>query len=329
MFTFAMRCTAWAFAKRTYTRLPLRELGTTAVKSHDETIPVEHDVSLSVVMWNAWDLLANHRGIGWIGPPEMPIPAPYFRVESRVTFFFVSLGRAILFMVSNDISVRYIRSFGPDTFGTPKGGTLFDPSSPPLERYRNSSFITLSAAFSAYLCIDSIYHLHAALFTLLFQQYPSQWPPFFDTPLLSTSLTSFWGRRWHQLWRQSFVEVGGKPLEKYFGRVGRIFGAFAVSGVLHDAGMRGMCRGADTLEVVGFFLLNAVGMNLEDAWKKATGKRVGGIIGFLWTFFFLILTGNIYVGVLARRGLLGPDLGLDAWNPTTLFLNWISDGRGR
>ena len=101
------------------------------------------------------------------------------------------------------------------------------------------------------------------------------------------------------------MEVGSKPLEKYFGRVGRIFGAFAVSGVLHDAGMRGMCRGTDTLEVVGFFLLNAVGMNLEDAWKKATGQRVGGIIGFLWTFFFLVVTGNIFVGVLARRGLLG------------------------
>ena len=305
MFTFATRSTAWAFTKRTFTRLPLRELGPTAIKGHDENIPVEHEVSLSVAMWNAWDLLANHRGIGWIGPPKPYIPAPYFRVESRVTFFFLSLGRVILFLVSNDISVRYIRSFGPDTFGTPKGGTLFDPSLPPLERYRNSSLVTLAAGFSACFSTASVYHLHAALFTLLFQQYPSQWPPLFDTPLLSTSLTSFWGRRWHQFCRESCVEVGSKPLEKYFGRVGRIFGAFAVSGVLHDAGMRGMCRGTDTLEVVGFFLLNAVGMNLEDAWKKATGKRVGGIIGFLWTFFFLVVTGNIFVGVLARRGLLG------------------------
>ena len=225
-------------------------------------------------------------------------------------FFFLSLGRVILCVVCYDILVGYIHSFGPDTFGTPKGGTLFDPSLPPLQRYRNSSLVTLGAGFYIYLVVDSVYHLLAALFTLLFQQYPSQWPPFFDVPLLSTSLTSFWGRRWHQLFRESFVEVGGKPMEKYFGRVGRILGAFTVSGALHDTGMRGMCRGPDTLQVVGFFLLNAAGMIVEYAWKKATGKHIGGIIGFLWAFSFLIMTGNIYVDVLARRGLLGSDVHL-------------------
>ena len=116
---------------------------------------------------------------------------------------------------------------------------------------------------------------------------------------------------------------------KYFGRVGIVLGAFTVSGVLHDAGMRGMCRGTDTLEVVGFFFLNAVGMIMEYAWKKATGKRVGGIIGFLWAFSFLTVTGNIFVDVWARRGLLGFDFGPDAWRPTTLFLNWISEGHDR
>ena len=119
------------------------------------------------------------------------------------------------------------------------------------------------------------------------------------------------------------MEVGSKPLEKYFGRVGRIFGAFAVSGILHDVGVRAMGRGTDTLEVVGFFLMNAVGMNMEHAWKKATGKDVGGVIGFLWAFSFLIMTGSIYVDASAKRGFLAA--GSDAWRPTTLFLNWISE----
>ena len=241
-----------------------------------------------------------------------------------MTFFFLSLGQVVLFTVYNDIVLRYMGSFGPDTFGTPEGGTLFDPSLPPLERYRNSSLVTLCSGFSACFALASVYHMHAALFTLLLQQHPSQWPPFFDTPLLSTSLTNFWGTRWHQLYRESFVEVGSRPLEIYFGRVGRIFGAFAVSGVLHDVGVRGMGRGADTLEVVGFFLLNAVGMNMEYAWKKATGKDVGGIIGFLWAFSFLIVTGSIYTDASAKRGLLAARP--DAWRPVTSFLNWISEG---
>ena len=326
MFTISTRSTAWAFARRTFTRLPLRELGTSAIKGRDRNIPVQHEVSLSVAMWNACDLLVNHRGIGWIGPPKMPIPTPYFRVESRVTFFFLSLGRVVLLVVLNDILGRYVGSFGLDSLRAPNGGTLFDPSLPPLERYTKSSLITLAAAFSAYLVISTIYHLQAALFTLLFQQYPSQWPPFFDAPLLSTSLTSFWSTRWHQLYRESFVEVGSRPLEVYFGRVGRILGAFTVSGILHDVGMRGMGRGANTLEVMGFFLLHAVGMIMEYAWKRATGKHVGGIIGFVWAFSYLIVTGSIFMDVWARKGLLGFDFGPDAWSPTALFLNWISKG---
>ena len=282
-----------------YTRLPLHKLGTAAIKGHDGNIPVEHEVSLSVAMWNAWDLLANHRVIGWVGPPKTYIPTPYFRVESRVTFFFLSLGRVILFAVSNYILMRYIRPFG-----TPKGAALFDPSLPPLERYKNSSLVTLCAGFSTCFSMASVYHLLAALFTLLFQQYPSQWPPLYDTPLMSTSLTSFWEQKWHQIFHESYVAVGSRPLEKYFGQVGRILGAFAVSGVFHDVVVRGMGRGADTLEVVGFFLLQAVGMVMEYAWKKATGKRVGGIIGFLWAFSFLIVTGHMIADVWVRRGLL-------------------------
>ena len=241
MFIISTRCTGWVFAQRTYTRLPPRELGTAAIKNHNGDIPVKHEVSLSLAMWNACDLLANQRGIGWIGPPKMPIPSPHFRVESRVTFFFLSLGRVVLLLVFNDILGRCVSSFGLDNaLRMPEGGTLFDPSLPPLERYRNSSLITFAAAFSAYFAIDAGYHLLAVLFTLLFQQYPSQWPPFFDAPLLSTSLTSFWSTRWHQSYRESFVEVGSRPLEIYFGRVGRILGAFAVSAALHDVGLRGM-----------------------------------------------------------------------------------------
>ena len=325
MFTIAMRSTVWVFAKRTYTRLPICKSGNGIINNvYDENTLVEQEVSLAVAMWNAWDLIVNLRGIGWIGPEKMRLPTPYFRVESRVTFFFLSVFRAIFFTTTFDMIALYVCSLGPDTFGTPKGGTIFDPSLPPLKRYTKSSIITLISSAAAYNVIETIYQVHAAFFTLVFQQYPSQWPPLFDSPWLSTSITSFWGQRWQQLFREYFVVVGSKPMQKYLGRVGTVLGGFAVSGVLHDVGMRGMNRGADTLEVVGFFFLQGVGVILEHAWRKATGRRVEGVIGFLWVFFFFLVTGHIFVDVWARRGLLGSDFIPKAYRPTTLFINWIS-----
>ena len=329
MFTIAMRSTAWVFAQTTFTRLPICKSGNGTIDSHGRDTPIEHGVSVSTAMWNAWDLTANLRGIGWNGPQRMHIPAPYFRVESRLIFILLSLSRVIFLVFTFDALDRCLRSLGSNTFGTPTGGTIFDPSLAPLERYMKSSIITLITGIITYIVIEAVYQLHAALFTILFQQHPSQWPPLFDSPLLSTSLASFWGRRWHQLFRECFVVIGSKPMERYLGRVGGVLGAFTLSGVLHDAGMRGMGRGADTVPVVGFFVMHGVGVLIEYAWKQTTGRRVGGAIGFLWVYFMFILSGHLVTDVWARRGLLGSEFYLEAYRPTTLFLNCISQGKWR
>ncbi|KAG6369799.1 membrane bound O-acyl transferase family-domain-containing protein [Boletus reticuloceps] len=324
MFTIAMRSTAWVLAERPYTRLPIYKLRNGTVNGHNGKTPTEHDFSVPSALWNAWDLTMNLRGIGWDGPQRIHIPTPYFRVESRPIFAFLSFSRLTFLALALDTLSRSVRSFGPATFGTPKGGTIFDPLLPPLERYTNSFVITLLSGTTAYVMIEATYQLHAVVFTIVFQQYPSQWPPLFDSPWLSTSLISLWGRRWHQLFRECFVVVGSKPMEKYLGRAGTVMGAFAISGLLHDIGMRGMGRGGDTAEVVGFFLLHGVGVSMEHAWKKATGRRVGGIIGWLWVFFWLVFWGQVVVDVWARRGLIGSEFFHAPYRPTTLILNWIS-----
>lgn len=324
MFTIATRSTAWAFSQRTYTRLPICKSSNGMTNGHNRSSAIKHGVCISAAMWNAWDLIANLRGVGWDGPPKMHIAKPYFQVESRLVFFLLSLGRAVLMALVSDCLSRYIHSFGPDTFGTPKGGTIFDHTLPPLERYTKSSIVTFLSGLCAYLVIEQVYQMHAALFTALFQQHPSQWPPLFDSPWLSTSLTSFWGRRWHQVFREPFVMVGSKPMERYFGRVGATFGAFAVSGVLHDVGMRGMGRGGDTLPNLGFFLLHGAAVILEHAWKRITGRPVGGIPGFLWVYLAFVLSGQVVVDVWARRGMLASEFYPEAYRPSTLLLNLIS-----
>ncbi|KAI9451857.1 hypothetical protein HD554DRAFT_2324700 [Boletus coccyginus] len=283
MFLIAMRSTVWVFAPRPYTRLPISKSGNSSIdgRNGDTPTPTEHGIPIFSAMWNALDLTVNLRGIGWDGFPTKHTPTPNFQVESRSTFVLLTLGRLVILGLVFDILSTCIHLLGPDTFGTPKGGTIFDPSLTSPERYMKSFIITLLSGFAPYVTIDGTYQ-----------------PPLLDSPWLSTSLTSFLGRRWHQLFRS-------KPLERYLGRVGSVIAAFALSGVLHDIGIRGMGRCTDTLSVAGFFVMHGVGVAMEHAWKRATGRRVGGIIGWLWT------------------GLIGIPFFPDAYRPTTLFLNWM------
>ncbi|KAI9462722.1 membrane bound O-acyl transferase family-domain-containing protein [Boletus coccyginus] len=326
MFLITLRSTVWVFASRPYTRLPISKSGNSSIdgRNGDTPTPTEHGTTIFSAMWNALDLTVNLRGIGWDGLPMKHIPTPNFQVESRSTFVLLTLGRLAILGLVFDILSTCIHLLGPDTFGTPKGGTIFDPSLTPPERYMKSSIVTLLSGFASYVTINGTYQVYAVWFTILFHQYPSQWPPLFDSPWLSTSLTSFWGQRWHQLFRECFVAVRSKPLERYLGRVGSIIAAFALSGILHDIGIRGMGRGSDTLSVAGFFVMHGVGVAMEHAWKRATGRRVGGIIGWLWTFSWHILWGHVIVDAWARRGLIGVAFFPDAYSPTTLFLNWMS-----
>ncbi|KAF8841251.1 hypothetical protein BDN67DRAFT_901941 [Paxillus ammoniavirescens] len=312
MFTLAMRSTVWMLVREPYARLPIHG---------------SPRVSVPSAMWNACDLILNLRGIGWNWAQGSHIPKASFQVESRLVFFVLSLCRLILSTIAFDTASRCVSWFGPDTFGSPNGGTIFDSSLPPFTRYLRSSVITILAGVTSYFTIEAVYQLHAVEFTVLFRQYPSQWPPLFDAPWFSTSLSSFWGRRWHQLFRESFVAIGSKPLEVFFGRAGIVMGAFAVSGALHDVGMRGMGRGPDSLQVMGFFLMHGVGVMMEGVWKRVTGRRVGGLVGWLWVVTWFVIWGNLMVDAWARRGLLGCELIPQPYRPTTMLLNLLYSGR--
>jgi hypothetical protein len=55
------------------------------------------------------------------------------------------------------------------------------------------------------------------------------------------------------------------------------------SGALHDFGMWGLGKGMEPRTVTGFFLLMSVGTALEYGFKQATGHRLGGLWGWVWS----------------------------------------------
>ena len=275
----------------------------------------------SQILLDAADLSLNPRGIGWSWShlPNAP-------TESRpsLTFFLHTLVSLLFHVVLVDVTDRFVHLFGPDTISSPVGGSIFDPSLPPLHRYSCSTLITFTAGIMLYAGMEAL-HQSFALFSLVFLCHsPSQWPPLFDHPWLATSLSQFWSRRWHQLFKDIYVSSGGNTLALLMGRVGRVLGAFFVSGVFHALGLLGMGQGGqggEFLKVIGFFMIMAVGILLEYSWKKFTGSRVDGFFGRVWTMVWLLGWGNIYFDAWSSKGMLGSIYFPDGFRPSDYILS--------
>ena len=263
----------------------------------------------------------NKRGIGWNWPRRHIVPKPAFETDSRITFVLLSAVRLALHALGFDACLQIIRVLSPDTFGSLKGGSLFDHTLPPLPEVLRSVLVSFLAIWMMYFVIQWSYQFLAIVCIVLFQQRPSQWPPLFDSPWLSTSLSELWGRRWHQMMREPFVTFGVRPFNYLFGRLGGVFGAFLVSGIFQDIEHRSFGRGGNSVAIIGFWVMNGVGVVLERIWTQATGRRVGGVWGWMWTFVWLALWGVWVVdewaktgrfGVFGLPGEIGPTLALAA-----------------
>ena len=247
------------------------------------------------------------RVIGWNRQQELRlvVPKPVFETDSRIVFVLLSAARLALHGLGFDACIQAIRMLSPNTFGSLNGGSLFDHTLPFHLELLRAVFACFLAVWMTYFAIQWSYQLMAIVGTILFQQRPSQWPPLFDSPWLSTSLTEFWGRRWHQMMREFVVELGSRPFGYLFGRLGGILGAFLVSGLFHDVELRSFGAGGNSVAVVGFWVMNGVGVVLERVWTKTTGSRVGGVWGRMWTFGWLALWGVWVVDAWAKSGRLG------------------------
>ncbi|KAG0145888.1 hypothetical protein CROQUDRAFT_45194 [Cronartium quercuum f. sp. fusiforme G11] len=138
---------------------------------------------------------------------------------------------------------------------------------------------------------------------------PIYYPPAYDSPHLSSSIAELWGRRWHALFKRTFVLMGGKPMVWITKRLGAssntqrlmgLFGIFAASAFLHEYPIFALTHPHQPYrhlfsEFPGagfFFLLQPLGMLIEPYVIPLIPKKLGG--GKLWVWAFLILTGYPY-----------------------------------
>lgn len=296
MVAFPMRAMVWAIARE-----PFRRQSPSSKDKHNNT----DSENVYTAMWNAWDLTINTRGIGWNWQRGLVVPKYSFETDSRIVFVLLAAARAVLYALGLDACVRVIRMLSPDTIGSVNGGSLFDHTLPPLLEISRAVFVSFLTALVVYFAINWTHQLVAIIFVILFQYHPSQWPPLFDSPWLSTSLTELWGRRWHQMMRELLVPLGMQPFGHLFGPLGGLFAAFLISGIFHDIELRSFGRGGNSVALIGFWVMNSVGVILERIWTKKTGRRVGGVVGRVWTFGWLLLWGVWVVNEWTKAGRFG------------------------
>jgi hypothetical protein len=308
MFLIAMRVLDWTLVSQPLQRLPS---------------PTSKSVSSPYV--NALDLVWNIRGVGWSFSSPSSIPLHPHAREGRLAFALRTLLYGLLALTIYDGTHHGVQLMGPTTFGHPRGGSIFDPSLPPLPRYMRSLFVTFVSGLVLYFSLDAMYSVMTLFGVGLMGMSPERWPPFSRPPWKATSIREFWGRAWHQTFRRSFCTLGSIPFSKVLGPAGVPLGAFAVSALMHDMILWGMGRGIDGWKVHGFFWAMGVGCILERGFEKASGRRVGGPAGWLWTMAWTIGWGQLMLEGYLGKGLGGSQILPEGWRPGKAIIEIVRE----
>ncbi|KZV80485.1 hypothetical protein EXIGLDRAFT_572399, partial [Exidia glandulosa HHB12029] len=261
---------------------------------------------------DAIELLCAVRGIGWDFGSGIYVP-PLGRPTERDPWIRATLKSIVVSFLALDFLESFLKLW--PGVGSPTGGSIFFPTLPPVQRYILSTALHTCTGFAFVAGFTMCYDLLALGAVILVNHTPSSWPPGWDAPWLSTSLHELWARRWHQFLRQTFLVFGGYPLALLgFGRVGLVLGSFTASGAFHDLGMYFMGNGLDS-RVFFFFFTQGILVICEHAFRKVTGRRVGGWPGRVWVYFSIFVLGQPLGTSISLCWLsLTPMCSVDSWH---------------
>jgi hypothetical protein len=109
--------------------------------------------------------------------------------------------------------------------------------------------------------------------------------PIMRNPLLSRSLSEFWGKRWNLGFRQLSHSWIFRPLQKSIGVELATLFAFLVSGLIHDLVISVPARGGYGLPTT-YFMIQGIGVLVERS-RFGTRLRLGaGVTGWAWMALF-------------------------------------------
>jgi hypothetical protein len=288
MLVMASRSFEWTFIEK-----PLRKYELPA----GQDAPVERPLSIVNVLLDALDLFFNHRGIGWSWSSR-----PFPRQSTPPSSIALILAKTFLKFTVLDILQSILDLMNP-LINKPGGsGSLFHLG----QHFLPHKVLILPATFVyglwVYAQLELMYNVAMLIGRILLRQPASHWPPLFRRPWTATSMRDFWGVRWHQFFRHFFVMFGSRPGGVLLGRPGAVMGAFVVSGLMHTVGFWAAGCVMELGYQFGFYLLMGVGVILESGFERATGSRVRGFFGWLWTMGWMLLWGSHFFDLGIQGG---------------------------
>lgn len=134
-----------------------------------------------------------------------------------------------------------------------------------------------------------IFMLHFGSFHLLalmWRRFGINARPLMRAPVLSASLTDFWGRRWNSAFNQLVHDLVFHPLHRRIGVAGATMAGFLASGLVHEL-VISIPAGAGYGLPTAYFLLQGIGVLFE---RSDFGRRIGLRRGVAGRCFALTLT---------------------------------------
>jgi alginate O-acetyltransferase complex protein AlgI len=110
--------------------------------------------------------------------------------------------------------------------------------------------------------------------------------PIMSKPILSKSLSEFWGKRWNLGFRQLAHDLIFRPLHRRIGVAAAGLLVFVASGLIHDLVISLPARGGYGLPT-GYFVLQGLGVMLE---RSMLGRKLGLQKGLAAWIYLLVVT---------------------------------------
>jgi len=285
------------------------------------------------------DLCLSMTAPSWEhGVPNRALEAKQRASQTRGSFIvrcLVSAAKWALVLDFTHQTVCRILDNPHSVYVTPTGRfTIFDTTLSPFWSYTKGWLISVMVAtllvsameilseLSSAVCVGVSFAGHGLGTT------PDNCPPGIHSPWFATSVSNFWGYRWHQWTRLAFLNFAGKPLAAVTGggRFGLVMGTFIASAITHDVGAMRISKSFDGQGSLLFFTMMGVGVVLEYLWKTVTGFKVRGVGGWVWTMIWMLGFGSHYVdgGIgLAVVDLYKSDLIPQAARPSKILFDFF------
>jgi len=159
-----------------------------------------------------------------------------------------------------------------------------------------------------WMIFEGLFQLFAVIHLLLGWPVEAWDVNMFGSVWRADSLIDLWGTRWHQTFRHMFIVcsiVLLNALRVPITSANVFMATFFFSGVIHVVPQLTMDPVGSPAGIMIFFLAAGAGCALEVMFKRATGRKVHGVWGQIWTWTYMGVWGTLVAHAWLEAGFGG------------------------